>query len=469
MSLEIRILSGARAGQQLTLTTARATIGRHPSSDVAFDAHLDRDVSTRHAELTLANGEWTIRDLGSTNGTFVNGEPVVTRALQDGDVIAFGSEGPRAEVHLLPDVIAATTARPSVGRGPADGAGRASARAAIPATPAGESTTERIALAVRHETRSLRTLLIAAMALLVAGVAAAMWYNLRTASRNDALIAALSARNDSLASAIQRSTSAVKGMEEAIAAAQRQAAEIQSRLRTARGDQVAVLSRELSSLEQRSQALLTGNYPLVDSLNRRAIVMLAVEKADGKLEGGSGFSVSRDGHIVTNRHVLLDAAGGRPKRIAVIFNDTREWRPASLVSTAVDADLALLKMDVADEYPTVAAIAPSASAVRVGSPVAMIGFPLSLDTPQGKAGATGFTAASTLGPGTVSKLLEDVVQIDAFASTGSSGSALFDGRGRLIGVIYGGARDTHGRIVYAVPSEKVLALLPPALARTLAR
>jgi S1-C subfamily serine protease len=144
--------------------------------------------------------------------------------------------------------------------------------------------------------------------------------------------------------------------------------------------------------------------------------------------------------------------------VAVIFADTRAWLPAHVVRIAADADLALLRLDREGHYPVVAGVAPSADRVRVGAPVALLGYPLGTGTAMEGSG-TNVTARSTLGVGTVSKFLADVVQVDAYAGEGSSGSPVFDERGHVVGVVYGGPRDAAGRIVYAVPSERLLSLL----------
>ncbi|KEF03453.1 MULTISPECIES: DUF1707 and FHA domain-containing protein [Streptomyces] len=66
-------------------------IGRAPGSGL----RLNHDtVSRSHAELRNANGAWLLRDLGSTNGTCVNGRRVVGEVgVQPGDHVAFGSVG----------------------------------------------------------------------------------------------------------------------------------------------------------------------------------------------------------------------------------------------------------------------------------------------------------------------------------------------------------------------------------------
>lgn len=77
------------SGRGVTLA-ARTTIGRDPQCDFNL---ADRRVSSLHARIVWNGGAWLIRDLGSTNGTFVDGvrlPPAVDRALMEGMRIAFG-------------------------------------------------------------------------------------------------------------------------------------------------------------------------------------------------------------------------------------------------------------------------------------------------------------------------------------------------------------------------------------------
>lgn len=62
-------------------------IGRDPQNDVVID---DRRVSRKHAEIRLRLGRYTLYDLQSTNGTYVNGRRVAEKVLDDGDRISLG-------------------------------------------------------------------------------------------------------------------------------------------------------------------------------------------------------------------------------------------------------------------------------------------------------------------------------------------------------------------------------------------
>src|SRR5262245_55359301 len=66
----------------------RTVIGRMDTADIRI---LDGLISKQHAEITFANGRWSLRDLGSSNGTMVNGYRVHAHDLNEGDQISVGA------------------------------------------------------------------------------------------------------------------------------------------------------------------------------------------------------------------------------------------------------------------------------------------------------------------------------------------------------------------------------------------
>lgn len=74
--------------RSVVLTAEVVTIGRLPECQVAI---TDTGASRRHAQIRRTDGGYTLTDLGSTNGTRVNGQTIQTRALADGDRITIGS------------------------------------------------------------------------------------------------------------------------------------------------------------------------------------------------------------------------------------------------------------------------------------------------------------------------------------------------------------------------------------------
>jgi diguanylate cyclase (GGDEF)-like protein len=75
-------------GAYLPLARAEVTLGRDAGCDLVLDAE---DVSRRHACVRSSGAGHEVEDLGSTNGTFVGGERVTSRALAGGDLIRLGS------------------------------------------------------------------------------------------------------------------------------------------------------------------------------------------------------------------------------------------------------------------------------------------------------------------------------------------------------------------------------------------
>ncbi len=82
--------SGPTPGVTFPLEGEQLIIGRDPSNGVAIN---DAEISRKHSRLTFQGGKYVLEDLGSTNGTFVNGQrlagPVV---LKPGDVISLGEQ-----------------------------------------------------------------------------------------------------------------------------------------------------------------------------------------------------------------------------------------------------------------------------------------------------------------------------------------------------------------------------------------
>jgi len=79
---------GPNAGTRYVLTEALTSVGRHPESDLLLD---DVTVSRRHVELRRTAGGYTVRDVGSLNGTYLNRERIDSEVqVQNGDELQVG-------------------------------------------------------------------------------------------------------------------------------------------------------------------------------------------------------------------------------------------------------------------------------------------------------------------------------------------------------------------------------------------
>jgi predicted component of type VI protein secretion system len=86
--LILEIVEGSEAGRQLPLDSV-IDVGREPSLPLHLDA--DTQVSRRHARIAVQGGAVVVEDLGSTNGTYVNDQPInAPRSLNPGDKVRIG-------------------------------------------------------------------------------------------------------------------------------------------------------------------------------------------------------------------------------------------------------------------------------------------------------------------------------------------------------------------------------------------
>lgn len=92
--------SGPRAGVRHRLRAVVTRIGRDPRGDIVLSGDEASVVSSRHLEIRHADGNYRLRDLGSTNGTFLDGERIGEAVLEAGAVIRFGKEGPEFVLEL---------------------------------------------------------------------------------------------------------------------------------------------------------------------------------------------------------------------------------------------------------------------------------------------------------------------------------------------------------------------------------
>src|SRR5215470_16853631 len=82
--------SGPTPGAAYTLEGDQITIGRDSNNEIVIN---DAEISRRHARLTFQGGKYVLEDLGSTNGTFVNGQRLAgPRVLKAGEVVSFGEQ-----------------------------------------------------------------------------------------------------------------------------------------------------------------------------------------------------------------------------------------------------------------------------------------------------------------------------------------------------------------------------------------
>lgn len=167
---------------------------------------------------------------------------------------------------------------------------------------------------------------------------------------------------------------------------------------------------------------------------------------DGRRLGtGTGFVIDRDGHILTNHHVVEGA-----DRILVRLADGRTLRAAA-VGADPDSDIALIRVDASEPLP----VAPmgDSDTLRVGEWVVAIGNPLNYEH------TVTVGVVSFIGRKLFDSSLDRYIQTDAAINFGNSGGPLINVRGEVIG-INAAISSRASNIGFAVPINQARAILP---------
>src|SRR5256884_1154410 len=182
---------------------------------------------------------------------------------------------------------------------------------------------------------------------------------------------------------------------------------------------------EREALDAYSAVVTSVAERLIPSVASLAVArrMPGGQRAEG---AGSGVAITPDGYLLTSAHVIAGAREG-----TAIFPDGREF-DLEIVGTDPLSDLAVLRVRASDLTP---AALGDAERLRVGQLVVAIGNPLGL------AGSVTTGVVSALGRslpaesrGGHRRVIDNVIQTDAAPNPGSSGGALVESRGAVVGV-----------------------------------
>lgn len=213
----------------------------------------------------------------------------------------------------------------------------------------------------------------------------------------------------------------------------------------------------LSSEETHNIAIFEQASPSVVFITSRAVRPKAFRLDATNLPAGSGSGLmwDKDGHIVTNFHLISQANAA-----TVTLADQTSW-PAKLVGAEPDKDIAVLRIDAPAEKLRPLSLGSSTD-LRVGQNVYAIGNPFGLDQTltTGIISGLGREIQSITG-----RPILDVIQTDAAINPGNSGGPLLNSSGQVIGVntaIFSPSGASSG-VGFAVPIDTVKRLVPQIL------
>ncbi len=518
-------LSGSKRGRRQTVSQALIRIGTAPDCTLRFSAGEDRTVSPHHAQIRFENCAFLLTDLASATGTFVNGLQVAEVILQDGDLIEVGGGGPRLRFRVRAEDLAKCTSfrvilsdsQALAGHSPGRLAG-----ASLLLTSLARGVLQEASWTVKGIALALPLFLIT----FLVGMPVALYRAHRSTEQ-----------------AVMQMTSRFQGeqvrredLERQIWDSRRRAegswgelADLATTLRVERqhqGAQLENVERKVRALETEGSvseriirtyaggvALLQGAVIFEDP-SGRPVHYLSVDengrplrdpfgRAPISLDGkgpvvkmmffGTGFLVSREGAMLTNRHVIepwkedegfgaILSLGVRPRvvQLRAFFPDLPEPIPVAVLKASDAADVALLKGDVKGKSLPVLPLDGTNQAAIPGRPVLLMGYPGGVDLLLARVDPTvlrslvgadavdlpslleGLGRRKLIRPYVTWGHLADVrpheLSYDAQTTQGGSGGPIFSLNGGVIGVNYAIARG-FGGASFGVPLQFGIALL----------
>jgi len=413
MPIRIHHLRGSNQGKVQTFEGDLVRLGRNPDNDICFHATDDRTASGRHAEIGRQGERFVYRDLGSSNGSWYGGRRIDELVLEGGEVIEIGQGGPQLRIDLGEQPSrAATPAQPRPAPAPVAAAVVGAAPGAVGSKTVAMMIQSALASsrdgrsgkvptvtfirqvageAVRHSSRTFKVVTVVIIVVLCGAVAFLVWK-------------------------LQRTEAEFKQELDEIALTKLGPSEIGEWIAQANAQSIYLLIyRTRLGFEQGfctgfavgPDALLTNAHCVAqaESLAKEGSTFFAAPN------GGSGARYQVTGWVA---HPGYDATAERPTADIGVIRISGQL--PSAVSMAEPADL---------------------GALRAGMQIFVFGFPGDLNDVH--------SPVATLTEGVVGRLTtfdgkagdaatQQLLQYSAFTSKGTSGSPVFDKRGRVVAV-----------------------------------
>lgn len=437
-------LSGSKRGKTESFADSRIRAGTDPSCNLRFNLPADNNTSPFHAEINLKECDYILKDSGSHKGTFVNNRLIEKVVIYDGDLIEFGDNGPRVRFRVkteegdvckpFREILADSM---DMAREPYKG------RKLVKATAFFKSL---LTEAFTQSSIKFRLVTVFLLLLTVIGIGTLL-YNIY--------------------SSLTETTKRVELLE------------FESNI----GEKII---KDFS----KGVCLIQCSYSYIDEQTGEPLKAWNNGQLLTNHLTGTGFRISRDGMILTNRHIaepwwhqtayFMPAGPGLIPRFEVLrafFPNVKD--PVSLKVEKVSdiADLALLSFDPEGIDVPVLELDLSGMDAIEGEPVVLLGYPAGLNALFAKAdpdfankisrlsfieAAQELSSHQLIKPlstqGHISDVLNERIIYDALTTVGGSGGPLFNNKGKVIAVNYGIFRGFSGAN-FGVPIKYAIQLM----------
>ncbi|TVM00831.1 MAG: hypothetical protein CV087_12540 [Candidatus Brocadia sp. WS118] len=416
-------LTGSRRGNTEVFATEKILIGTDAEAHLRFDPEIDRNTSRYHARIQLQACDYALKDLGSAQGTFVNNRLVSETTLKDGDLIEFGAGGPKLRFRIKTDD--ADVCKPwteivedSLGIASTSQRGRITTATAFFKQLLWEAFTQ-----------TSHTFKISAFLVLLAIFSGLISYFYVQYSR------------------LSKTVEKVHTLE---------------------------IERTVAENVIKSYSggvcLIQGAFYFYDEVTGEPLMMMGKGQRGINEYTGTGFLVSTDGLILTNRHIaepwwememspyihIEPTIKPRFEVFRAFFPGLKEPFVLHVERISEDVDVALLRIDTRGIKIPILELDVTGKGATVGEPVVLLGYPAGVNAIFAKTDpeivkqlfsmpfiplVQELSNWGLIRPlstqGHLSDIMHNRIVYDAQTTSGGSGGPIFNNKGKVIGINYG--------------------------------
>lgn len=416
-------LSGSSRGNTEVFAPQKISVGTGATNDLRFDPDTDRNTSNLHAEIQFVECDFILRDKGSLHGTLVNNRLINEIVLKDGDLIEFGAGGPRVRFRIKTDE--ADVCKP-LAEMLEDSLGIAQSYHRGRLTTATAFFKQLLWEAFTQSTHSFKIILTTILFIITGSLVLYFYSQYSRLSKTVEIVRTLEIERTVAENIIKHYSGGI--------------------------------------------CLIQGTFYFFDEEAGEPLQIMGRGQKGINEYTGTGFLVSRDGLLLTNRHIaepwwememspyihLDPKIKPRLEIFQAYFPGIKEPFPLKVENISNEVDLALLRIDMRDAKIPVLELDYTERSAVVGEPIILLGYPAGVNAIFAKTDPEVVGQLSNMPfvplvqelsnwglirplstQGHLSDVMQNRIVYDAQTTTGGSGGPIFNNKGKVIGVSYG--------------------------------